>query len=144
MAYRGVIPADRWHVPYMSGEELRREIAAGVSFTGVDSNGDLVAVMGMQRVREVELVRHAYVLPEVQREGLGGILLRHIIARADRQLLVGTWAAATWAIAFYERNGFTLVDPARKEALLERYWNVPPEQIRVSVVLARPLLEERP
>jgi GNAT superfamily N-acetyltransferase len=138
-AYRGVIPADRWHEPYMPSDELDREIAAGVGFWGyVDDDGELVGVMGIQPVRDVELIRHAYVVPAGQRRGIGGALLQRLLAaRGDRRILVGTWAAASWAIAFYERHGFELVPRSRIAALLEEYWDIPARQVETSVVLAR-------
>ncbi len=137
-AYRGVIPDDCWHEPYMSAAELDAEIAAGVAFWGAaDSAGALVGVMGIQPVLDVELIRHAYVDPARQGEGVGGALLQHLLdsARPGR-LLVGTWAAATWAIAFYERHGFRLVTPAEKDELLARYWDISPRQVETSVVLS--------
>src|SRR6476646_2191856 len=138
-AYRGIIPADRWHEPYMSAGELDREIASGVTFWGYDeSNGTLAGVMGLQPVRDVDLIRHAYVLPAKQRQGIGSQLLQHLRQVSTRRLLVGTWAAAEWAIPFYERHGFGLVSPARKTALLMTYWNIPERQIETSVVLAYP------
>src|SRR5690242_19801580 len=141
-AYRGVIPADCWHEPYMTVEQLRRDIALGVSFVGVEYDQALVGVMGVQVVRDVELIRHAYVLPAFQRNGVGGALIRHLIAASTSQLLVGTWAAATWASAFYRRHGFELVDPTRKDALLRAYWDIPARQRETSVVLARPALAD--
>jgi GNAT superfamily N-acetyltransferase len=137
-AYRGVIPADRWHVPYMPLDELDREIAAGVAFWGHAADGVLVGVMGIQSVRDVDLIRHAYVLPSSQRHGIGGALLRRLRTLSTRPKLVGTWAAAEWAIRFYERHGFELVSPARKSVLLKTYWNIPDGQIEASVVLANP------
>jgi len=137
-AYRGVIPADRWHEPYMSAEELDGEIAAGVAFWGYEEDGELVGVMGIQQVRDVDLIRHAYVTPGRQGGGVGGALLRHLRERAARPMLVGTWAAAEWAIRFYERHGFELVSPERKTELLRAYWSIPERQIETSVVLAGP------
>ena len=134
-AYRGVIPADRWHEPYMPEAELRAEIAAGVVFWGAEREGRLVGVMGLQDVLDVALIRHAYVATAVRGEGIGGALLRHLVDQTDRPLLVGTWAAATWAIRFYERHGFALTSPAEKERLLRRYWSIPDRQIETSVVL---------
>jgi GNAT superfamily N-acetyltransferase len=134
-AYRGVIPADRWHEPYMPQEELEREIAAGVEFWGYDDGGELTGVMGIQPLGEVDLIRHAYVAPGNQRKGIGGALLRHVSATATRPILVGTWAAADWAIAFYRRHGFELQSPARSAELLMSYWNIPERQIETSVVL---------
>ncbi|AHG93659.1 GCN5-related N-acetyltransferase (plasmid) [Gemmatirosa kalamazoonensis] len=136
-AYRGAIPPDRWHEPYMSDAELRRELAAGVAFWGYESDGELLGVMGIQRVQDVDLIRHAYVRPDRQRLGVGAALLDHLRALSDRPLLVGTWAAATWAIDFYRRHGFTLVPPERAAALLRRYWSIPERQIETSVVLER-------
>jgi GNAT superfamily N-acetyltransferase len=136
VAYRGVIPEDRWHEPYMGMVELEAEIAAGVEFWGFDDDGELIGVMGIQPVRDVTLVRHAYVLPAAQGRGVGGALLAALDAQGSGQLLVGTWAAATWAIRFYERHGFVSVDdPA---ALLRHYWSIPERQIETSVVLAKP------
>jgi GNAT superfamily N-acetyltransferase len=134
-AYRGVIPADRWHEPYMPREELDAEIAAGVAFWGDERAGELVGVMGIQPVGDVHLIRHAYVRPTAQGTGVGRALLEHLVERADETLLVGTWAAATWAIRFYERNGFNLVSTARKNELLREYWDIPERQVETSVVL---------
>lgn len=135
-AYRGVIPADRWHEPYMPAEELAAEIAAGVVFWGCENDGRLVGVMGLQPVQDVALIRHAYVATAARRGGIGGELLRHLLAQSDRPVLVGTWAAATWAIRFYERHGFTLVAPDEKARLLATYWSIPERQVDTSVVLA--------
>jgi GNAT superfamily N-acetyltransferase len=134
-AYRGVIPADRWHEPYMSAEELDREIEAGVRFWGSEDGGSLVGVMGVQRVRDVTLIRHAYVRPGGQGRGVGTELLRRLRAESERDLLVGTWASASWAVAFYERNGFSLVSPEEKDRLLREYWSIPERQVETSVVL---------
>lgn len=141
-AYRGVIPSDRWHDPYMSGEELASELAAGVLFWGYEDDGRLIGVMGFQHRGEVELIRHAYVLPDSQRSGIGGALLRHLRDLSARRMLVGTWAAADWAIRFYQRHGFVLVSAAAKVTLLKTYWTVPDRQIETSVVLADPPLDE--
>jgi GNAT superfamily N-acetyltransferase len=136
-AYRGVIPEDRWHEPYMPGEELDAEIAAGVEFWGYEDGAKLLGVMGIQQVRDVDLIRHAYVAPESQGRGIGGAMLEHLLARAARPILVGTWAAADWAIRFYERHGFAYVGPERTAELLREYWDIPERQIETSVVLAR-------
>lgn len=141
-AYRGVIPDDRWHEPYMAADELDRELSAGVRFWGYETDGVLVGVMAIQRVRDVDLIRHAYVLPVAQRQGVGGSLLERLRHHGDRQMLVGTWAAAGWAIRFYERNGFELVSAGRAPALLHAYWSIPVRQIESSVVLANPPLVE--
>jgi GNAT superfamily N-acetyltransferase len=135
-AYRGVIPADRWHEPYMPADELAGEIAAGVAFWGYEAGGALQGVMGIQPVRDVDLIRHAYVSPAVQRGGIGGALLEDLTGRSTRPILVGTWAAADWAVRFYRRHGFELVSPERKAALLREYWTIPERQIETSVVLS--------
>jgi GNAT superfamily N-acetyltransferase len=136
-AYRGVIPADCWHEPYMSIAALTGEIAAGVAFSGWDADGTLVGVIGRQSVRDVTLIRHAYVRPEAQGQGIGGALLDTLAGETPGALLVGTWAAAHWAVRFYERHGFRLVAPDEKDRLLQTYWTVPARQRDVSVVLAR-------
>jgi GNAT superfamily N-acetyltransferase len=141
-AYRGVIPADCWHEPYMASRELENEIAAGVRFWGYEADGELIGVMGVQAVRDVDLIRHAYVLPHSQRRGVGAALLRHLLPIGERRVLVGTWAAAVWAIRFYRRHGFELVSPERKNTLLKTYWTIPDRQIETSVVLAHPPLDE--
>lgn len=136
-AYRGVIPADCWQEPYMPEHELAEEIASGVEFLGfVDEPGVVVGVMGRQTVGDVCLIRHAYVATARQGLGIGTALLEEIRAAAEHPLLVGTWAAASWAIGFYQRNGFHLVTPAEKNRLLETYWSIGPRQIETSVVLA--------
>jgi len=136
-AYRGVIPDDCWHEPYMRPEELDGEIAAGVAFWGYEADGALVGIMGIQPVEDVVLIRHAYVRPERQGEGIGRALLTHLRGMTDRPMLIGTWAVAEWAIRFYERNGFELVSESRKNELLRAYWDIPPRQIETSVVLAQ-------
>ena len=140
-AYRGVIPADRWHDPYMDLDELDGEIAAGVAFWGYEAGEVLIGVMGIQPVRDVDLIRHAYVRPGTQRRGVGGALLLHLRGLTARRMLVGTWAAADWAIRFYLRHGFELVSPDRKTELLKAYWTIPDRQIETSVVLANPAFE---
>ena len=142
VAYRGVIPADRWHEPYMPSQELDNEIAAGVAFWGNEVNGTLVGVMGIQPVRDVDLIRHAYVLPESQGQGVGGALLEHLRSLSKRRILIGTWAAADWAIRFYRHHGFELASPDQKTALLKTYWTIPDRQIETSVVLANPPLDD--
>jgi GNAT superfamily N-acetyltransferase len=134
-AYRGVIPADRWHDPYMPMEELDAELAAGVAFSGYEEDGELVGVMGIQPVRDVDLIRHAYVKPGRQGGGIGGKLLQHLLDTATRPVLVGTWASAEWAIRFYRRHGFEQVSPEERTRLLQTYWSIPERQIETSVVL---------
>ena len=141
-AYRGVIPDDRWHEPYMDRLELDGEIAAGIEFWGYEADGALIGVMGIQSLEDVDLIRHAYVLPGSQRAGVGRALLAHLRPLTGRRMLVGTWAAAEWAIRFYRGNGFELVSPEHKTALLRTYWTIPDRQIETSVVLADPPLDE--
>ncbi len=135
-AYRGVIPPDRWHEPYMPPGELRREIDSGVVFWGSEDGGELVGVMGIQDVEDVTLIRHAYVRTACRRCGIGGRLLQHLLRQTTRPVLVGTWAAATWAVAFYAKHGFRLVTPEEKDRLLRKYWRIPARQVETSVVLA--------
>lgn len=151
VAYRGIIAADRWKEPYMPASELREAMNDGVAFWGAfDEDGTLVAVMGLQRsgrrdddLREVALVRHAYTRTARQGTGAGTALLEHVTKQTDRPILIGTWAAATWAVRFYERHGFRLVHGAAKDELLRRYWNIPDRQIEESVVLADASWSER-
>ncbi len=137
-AYRGVIPADRWKVPYMPREELQHEIDHGVVFWGYEDAGQLVGVMGIQDIQDVTLIRHAYVRTGRRNQGIGGKLLAHLYAQCTRPVLVGTWAAATWAVRFYQKHGFRLVTPQEKERLLKKYWSIPDRQVETSVVLADP------
>jgi len=141
-AYRGVIPDDRWREPYMSSDELDGESASGVIFWGCEEDGMLIGVMGLQSREDVDLIRHAYVLPHRQRRGIGAALLDHLRRLSTRRMLVGTWQAASWAIQFYQRNGFELVSPVRKNTLLKTYWSIPDRQIETSVVLANPGIDE--
>lgn len=134
-AYRGVIPDDCWHEPYMPEEELVQEVASGIAFWLLEDDGRLLGVMGIQDKGEVALVRHAYVAAAAQRRGVGTGLLRHLEALVAKPVLIGTWAAATWAIDFYRRNGFAVVSHAEKERLLRTYWVIPERQIETSVVL---------
>ncbi len=135
-AYRGVIPSDRWHEPYMSADELAKEIASGVIFWMAEDNGQLLGVMGIQDKEDVALVRHAYTATTLQRKGIGTKLLRRVEALADKPILIGTWADASWAIEFYRRNGFTVVSDGDRNRLLRAYWSVPARQVETSVVLA--------
>lgn len=134
--YRGVIAGDRWKDPYMGADELRREISDGVAFWGAVDGARLIAVMGLQHVADVALIRHAYTRLSARGSGYGSELLSYLRTKTDRPMLVGTWKAATWAVAFYERRGFRLVSDAQKEHLLRQYWTVPDRQIEESVVLA--------
>lgn len=135
-AYKGVIPIDRWKEPYMSKKKLNEEIEAGIRFFGWKEYENVVGVMGIQPMNDTTLIRHSYVLPNYQRRGIGGKLLTYLIELAEtKEILVGTWAAATWAIQFYKKNGFKLVTPKEKEKLLRTYWGIPERQIETSVVL---------
>jgi len=134
-AYRGVIPPDRWHEPYMPEGELRQEIERGVRFWGCEEDGELVGVMGIQDVQDVTLIRHAYVRTARRSRGVGGKLLSELRTLTERPVLMGTWAAATWAIRFYEKHGFRLVTPEEKDRLLKKYWSIPDRQVETSVVL---------
>jgi N-acetylglutamate synthase-like GNAT family acetyltransferase len=136
-AYKGVIPMDCWKEPYMSKDELRREIDEGVIFWGYyEEDGELVGVTGIQHVQDVTLIRHAYVRTAKRKRGIGGKLLSHLRKQTTRPILIGTWADAIWAIRFYEKHGFRLVSPQEKDRLLRKYWSVPKRQIQTSVVLA--------
>lgn len=134
--YRGVIPEDRFKVPYMSQDELQHEIDDGVIFWGYEDAGELIGVMGIQTVQDVTLIRHAYVCPSEQHAGIGGKLLTELRQKATSPLLIGTWADASWAIRFYEKHGFRLVTPEEKNRLLKKYWTIPERQVETSVVLA--------
>jgi GNAT superfamily N-acetyltransferase len=134
--YKGKIPTDRWKIPYMSAQELKEEILNGLQFYGIKEKNTLVAVMGIQRVRDVTLIRHAYVLTSHQRNGLGEKLLNHLLSLVETlKIYVGTWEAANWAIKFYEKHGFQLVSKQEKNKLLKKYWCIPERQIETSVVL---------
>jgi N-acetylglutamate synthase-like GNAT family acetyltransferase len=141
-AYKGIIPADRWAEPYMSQEKLLHEIADGVEFWGCEEAGTLLGVMGIQNVQDVTLIRHAYVRTASRNLGIGGQLLSHLRALASAPLLIGTWADAVWAIHFYQKHGFQLVDQQMKDRLLGKYWTIPERQIETSVVLADPTWRE--
>ena len=135
-AYRGIIPVDRWHEPYMPREELRAEVSAGVAFLGYEKDCELAGVMGTQNVQDVTLIRHSYVRTAQRGQGIGGELLDRIMDQATKPVLIGTWADAVWAVRFYENHGFKVVSTQEKETLLRKYWNVPDRQIETSVVLA--------
>jgi N-acetylglutamate synthase-like GNAT family acetyltransferase len=135
-AYHGVIPEDCWHVPYMSKDELSREIDHGVVFWGYEEEGQLIGIMGIQDVKDVTLIRHAYVRTAKRNQGIGGTLLSELYRKLTRPTLVGTWADAVWAIRFYEKHGFRRVTPQEKTQLLKTYWSIPDRQIDTSVVLA--------
>ena len=134
-AYKGIIPVDRWKEPYMSEDELRHEMAAGIVFWGYEDAGELIGVAGIQQVRDVALIRHAYVRSARRNQGIGSRMLRHLLELTRRPVLVGTWADAIWAIRFYEKHGFRRLSRAEKDRALRAYWAVPERQIETSVVL---------
>ncbi|HLN89397.1 MAG TPA: GNAT family N-acetyltransferase [Candidatus Binatia bacterium] len=135
-AYNGKIPEDRWKKPYMTEEELKDEIQSGVQFHGYIENSTLIAVMGIQPIGNVTLIRHAYTLTSHQRRGVGEKLLNHLLnlSLTDR-ILVGTWESALWAIKFYEKHGFKLLSRGETNSLLKKYWRIPKRQVETSVVL---------
>lgn len=134
--YAGIIPQDRWKVPYMPREELQHEIASGVEFWGYEKDGRLLGVMGIQPVQDVTLIRHAYVQTEAQGMGIGSKLLTSLLKRTTRPVLIGTWVDASWAVQFYEARGFKQVTVEEKNRLLKKYWSIPERQVETSVVLA--------
>lgn len=134
-AYKGIIPEDRWHEPYMSESELRAQISDGVVFSCYSSDNEIIGVMGIQDKEEVQLIRHAYVRTSKRNMGIGGIILKHLISSSEKPVLIGTWKDAVWAIDFYQKNGFSLVDDRSKNLLLKKFWGVPERQIETSVVL---------
>ena len=135
-AYKGIIPQDRWHEPYMSLAELRAQIDDGIVFWGLERNGKLLGVMGIQNKGEVTLIRHAYVTTKAQKQGIGKKLLQQLQSMTEKPILIGTWAAASWAVSFYQKNGYKLVSEEEKNRLLRRYWSIPVRQVETSVVLA--------
>jgi GNAT superfamily N-acetyltransferase len=136
VAYKGKIPPDCYHEPYMSRQELQTEMEAGVQFYGITIEGELAAVMGIQPVGDVTLIRHAYTLTQYQRQGLGEQLLNCLIDLAETErVLVGTWTDATWAIKFYQKHGFNLHSREETNKLLNKYWHIKRRQIEISVVL---------
>jgi N-acetylglutamate synthase-like GNAT family acetyltransferase len=135
-AYRGVIPADHWHEPYMSHQQLKEEIDAGVWFWGFEEDSILIGVMGIQDREDVTLIRHAYVRSRMRNRGIGSRLLQFLESTTEKSILIGTWADATWAVAFYQKHSYRLVSAEEKNQLLRKYWHVPERQIETSVVLA--------
>jgi len=136
IAYKGVIPDDRWQEPYMPEDELKHQIAEGVEFWGYTEDGKLVGVMGIQFKGDVTLIRHAYVRTSQRSKGIGGQLLTHLKSISTTPILIGTWADAKWAISFYLKNGFRLLERREIDILLPRYWTIPTRQVETSVVLA--------
>jgi len=135
-AYKGIIPDDRWHDPYMPEEELQKQIDEGVQFWSWKEHGEMMGVMGIQYKEDVTLIRHAYVRSLFRNKGIGSKLLAHLSSIASTPVLIGTWAAATWAIEFYKKHGFRLLSSSETESLLRKYWKIPDRQIETSVVLA--------
>jgi len=135
-AYKNIIPADRWHEPYMSELELQDQIEDGVAFWCYVEDKRLIGVMGIQDKSDVTLIRHAYVRTSARNKGIGGKLLQHLSTLTKKPILIGTWADATWAIDFYKKHRFRLVSVDEKERLLRKYWNIPARQVETSVVLA--------
>jgi N-acetylglutamate synthase-like GNAT family acetyltransferase len=135
-AYKGRIPDDCWQEPYMPETELREQLRQGVRFCGWEEGGQLQGVMGLQEVQDVTLIRHAYVRAAQRGKGLGSKLIDHLKMQTQRPVLIGTWAAAEWAVLFYERHGFRLLPKPEAHALLKKYWDIPQRQLETSVVLA--------
>ncbi len=135
IAYKGVIPPDRWHEPYMTREELQAQIEGGVRFSCYFDNNEIIGVMGIQDKADVALIRHAYVRTKQRKKGVGSFLLQELIKDEQKPILIGTWKAADWAIRFYEKYGFRLVDEEEKNRLLKKYWAIPDRQVETSVVL---------
>ena len=143
LKYKGVIPDDCWHEPYMLEQELTNEFDSGVRMFGYATNNTLVGVMGIQELREVTLIRHAYTLTNYQGMGIGKSLLQHLFKiNESSRLLVGTWQDASWAISFYLKNGFVLHTRKQTDHLLDRYWQVPLRQMATSVVLEKRIWKE--
>jgi N-acetylglutamate synthase-like GNAT family acetyltransferase len=134
--YKGVIPQDRWQEPYMSLAELSTQIEDGIVFWGLERDGQLLGVTGIQDKGDVTLIRHAYVLSRAQKRGIGKKLLQHLQGMTKKPILFGTWSAASWAVSFYQKNAYMLVSEEEKNRLLRRYWSVPDRQVATSVVLA--------
>jgi N-acetylglutamate synthase-like GNAT family acetyltransferase len=135
LAYKGVIPADQWHEPYMTKEELRAGIEDGVRFSCFVDNNEIIGVMGIQDKADVALIRHAYVRTTQRKQGVGSLLLQRLIKDTKKPILVGTWKAAAWAIRFYEKHGFCLGAAEETHRLLKKYWAIPDRQVETSVVL---------
>jgi GNAT superfamily N-acetyltransferase len=136
MAYKGVIPSDCWHEPYMPMKQLLWEIGDGVCFWGLEENERLIGVMGIQDKGEVTLIRHAYVRTEKRNHGIGTQLMRHLEPMSEKPILIGTWADAAWAVRFYQKNGYTLLPTDEKNRLLRKFWTISERQVETSVVLA--------
>ena len=136
IAYRGVIPPDCWHEPYMSMEELKKQIADGVKFWKYVDGDEVIGVMGIQDKGDVTLIRHAYTRTASRQKGIGSALLNHLRGLATTPILIGAWTDAHWAIRFYEKHGFRLLNRKQIDRLLRKYWTIPERMIETSVVLA--------
>jgi N-acetylglutamate synthase-like GNAT family acetyltransferase len=135
VAYKGVIPADRWHEPYLTKDELKTQIDEGVRFSCYIHDQGIIGVIGIQDKKDVKLIRHAYVVTSQRKKGIGTKLIQELIKCVKKPILIGTWKAASWAIGFYQKHGFSLVPEEEKNVLLDKYWNIPPRQVEHSVVL---------
>jgi len=135
IAYKDVIPSDQWHEPYMTREELQSQIEEGVRFSCYMENNEIVGVMGIQDKSDVALIRHAYVRTKQRKKGIGTLLLQELIKDAKKPILIGTWKAADWAIRFYEKHDFRLMEEEEKNRILKKYWTIPDRQVEASVVL---------
>ena len=136
--YKGIIPDNCWHEPYMSEQELVDELTDGVRMFGYNRNNKLIGVIGIQEIKDVILIRHAYTLTSYQGKGIGSALLKYLLKRnQNSRLLVGTWRKARWAIRFYEKFDFILHAKKQATQLLKKYWKIPLKQIKNSVVLER-------
>lgn len=135
-AYRGIIPPDRWHEPYMTKDELKTQLEDGVRFWKYTDGDEMAGVMGIQFKKDVTLIRHAYIRTRKRKMGIGSKLLEHLSRMATTPVLIGTWSDAKWAIAFYQKHGFRLLQREEINNLLRRYWTIPERQVETSVVLA--------
>jgi N-acetylglutamate synthase-like GNAT family acetyltransferase len=135
IAYKEVIPPDCWHEPYMTREELKAQIEDGVRFSCYVDDNDIIGVMGIQDKADVALIRHAYVRTKQSKKGIGSFLLQDLTKDSNKPILIGPWKAADWAIRFYEKHGFRLVEEEEKDRLLKKYWAIPDRQVETSVVL---------
>ena len=136
IAYKGIIPTDRWKEPYMPKEELETQISEGVEFWNYQEDNKILGVMGIQFKEEVTLIRHAYVRTIARQKGIGGKLLKHLTNMTNTPILIGTWADASWAIDFYKKHGFRQLPNKEKNKLLNIYWSIPERQVETSIVLA--------
>ena len=138
LKYKGVIPNNCWHEPYMSDDELNDEMSDGVHMFGYNDNNKLISVIGIQEVKDATLIRHAYTLTSHQNKGIGSILVEYLLKKNQKsRLLVGTWRKAEWAIQFYKKFGFIIHSKDQSTILLKKYWKIPTKQIYNSVVLER-------